>query len=295
MGLLANGFRDAIGVYQFYGAGTVNGGYPSTLNGNFALTGRKRNITAGQGITDDTVGIPYGYRNPGAWVMPQKAGALSAHNIITGAGDISPLNLAGGLNAEAALSGAGDMTGTGALIVSLVAALTGSGTISSASAQAFLNLAAALAGAGDLAGAATAIGHAAAALSGSGAASATATALGELAAAITVTGDLLSTSNVGAAVWAAVATVNNIAGTMGQKLNAAGSAGDPWVTDLPGAYTGSQAGALLDAMNTLLAELHRIHGLEIGTPLAVTATSRKAGDLTQTVGESSGTVTVTRT
>lgn len=100
------------------------------------------------------------------------------------------------------------------------------------------------------------------------------------AAAITVTGDLLSTSNVGAAVWAAVATVNNIAGTMGQKLNAAGSAGDPWVTDLPGAYTGSQAGALLDAMNT---------------PLAVTATSREAGDLTQTVGESSGTVTVTRT
>lgn len=234
MGLLANGFRDAIGVYQFYGAGTVNGGYPSSLHANFAQTGRKRNLTAGQGITDDTVGIPYGYRNPGAWMMPQKAGALSAHNIIVGAGALADSNLAGGLNAEAALTGAGDLSGTGALIVSLAAALTGSGTISSAAADAFLNLAASLAGSGDLAGAINALGHAAAALSGSGTvSSATATALGELAASITVTGDLVTTANIGAAVWDYILSCGYTAEEAMQILTAV-AAGKTTITDLGG-------------------------------------------------------------
>lgn len=148
-------------------------------------------------------GIPDGYRNPYAWVMPQTAGGLSARNNLTGSGDAAAA-IAGGKNAEAALSGAGDMTGTGALIISMVAALTGSGTISNADAVAFLQLAAALAGAGDLAGAATAIGHAAAALSGAGTATSTIRATGALASSITVSGDLLTSTNVGAAVWAKV-------------------------------------------------------------------------------------------
>ncbi|MBK7334132.1 MAG: hypothetical protein IPI87_18160 [Betaproteobacteria bacterium] len=141
MGLLTNGFRDYIGVYQCYGAGTVNGGYPSTLVANFARTGRNRNFAAGSGIADGTVGRPYGYRAPGAWIMPQKAGALSAHNIILGDGDLVGA-IAGGKNGEATLSGSGTLTGTAALIVSLVAALSGSGTISDAALLAYLNLAA---------------------------------------------------------------------------------------------------------------------------------------------------------
>jgi len=199
--LLQNGFRDTLGAFQIFGATASNNAYPSAHHGNYTRTAAMRNLTAGQGITDDTVGLPYGYRHPGAWMMPQKAGALASHNLIAGAGAIADLNLAGGVNGEATLAGVGSLSGTGALIVSLVAALTGSGTISSATAQAFLNLAAALAGAGDVAGALTALGHAAAALSGSGTATGTATALGTLAASITVTGDLLTTANVGQAVW----------------------------------------------------------------------------------------------
>lgn len=260
MGLLTNGFRDYIGVYQCYGAGTVNGGYPSTLVANFALTGRNRNFASG--LADGTVGRPYGYRNPGAWIMPQKAGALSAHNIILGDGELVGA-IAGGLNAEATLAGTGDLTGVGALIVSLVASLTGSGTISGAALLAYLNLAAELAGSGDLAGAATALAHAAAVLEGEGtiAGTTTATALGTLAAAITVTGATLTTANVGSSVWGALAASNNDAGTMGEKLNDAGSAANPWTEVIESGYTAAQILRLIAA-----AVQGNATGLEDGTP-----------------------------
>lgn len=243
MGLLANGFRDKSGVYQTFGATASNNAYPSVLAANYARTGAIRNLTAGQGITDELVGLPYGNRHPSAWMMPQKGGALAARNTITGEGDAS-ITMASGVNGEASLTGAGDLTGTGALIVSLVAALTGSGTITNASAIAFLQLAASLAGAGDLAGAATAIGHAAAALQGDGDASGTATALGTLAASIVVTGTGLSTANVGAAVWAQVIEAGYTAEQILRGLAAIGmgaatglDGGDPQFTGLDGTTT----------------------------------------------------------
>lgn len=55
-----------------------------------------------------------------------------------------------------------------------------------------------------------------------------------------------SPSAIADAVWDEVLSGHLTAGTTGNALNAAGSAGDPWSTTLPGAYTGSQAGALLD-------------------------------------------------
>ncbi len=80
MGLHQNGFLYSTGVFQFSGITAMSGCVPSALPANKARTGASRNITAGEGITDDKVGIPLGYRNGGAWVMPQKAGHLSAHN-----------------------------------------------------------------------------------------------------------------------------------------------------------------------------------------------------------------------
>jgi hypothetical protein len=255
MGLLQNGFRDGLGAMRFWGAGVSNGAYPYALVANRARTAAMRNLTAGEGITDETVGVPYGYRAPGAWMLPQKAGALSSHNIVTGAGAVADLNLAGGLNAEAALSGAGDMTGTGALIVSLVAALSGSGTISSASADAFLNLAASLAGSGDLTGALNALGHAAAALSGSGTVSAaTATALGTLAASITVTGDLVTTANIGAAVWDYILSCGYTAEEAMQILTAV-AAGKTTVTDLGGGDANVIFRDLQDAQDVVDADM----------------------------------------
>jgi hypothetical protein len=57
---------------------------------------------------------------------------------------------------------------------------------------------------------------------------------------------------------------------------------------------GLSAGATLSAVHALLLELHQVHGLESGSPLTVTTTSRTAAAISQTIAEVAGTVTVTR-
>ena len=171
--------------------------------------------------------MPWGHNHPYQITMPLKAGGIASFRGVAGAGTTTAA-INGGKNAAAALTGAGSLSAVGDKLATLFASLAGSGTISNAAAVAYLNLAAQLAGSGDLAGAATAIGRAAAALSGDGDLAGLATALGELEATIVVTGDLLNSANVASAVWGALAAANNTGGTMGEKLNDAGSAANPW-------------------------------------------------------------------
>jgi hypothetical protein len=74
---------------------------------------------------------------------------------------------------------------------------------------------------------------------------------------VTVTG--ISPASVGAiatGVWEEVlAAHTGVAGGAAVKLNSAASAGDPWTTTLPGAYTGSQAGKILSDVLTDTAEI----------------------------------------
>lgn len=60
-------------------------------------------------------------------------------------------------------------------------------------------------------------------------------------------GDLTATmkASVEAAVWDATMASHLTAGTTGNKLNAAASAGDPWLTNLPGAYGAGTAGKIV--------------------------------------------------
>lgn len=208
--------------------------------GDFNKSSMARGAFASQDW-DYLSGVPDGYRPPYCWVLPMSAGGLSARKNLAGEGDLTGA-IAGGKNAEASLTGSGDLTAVGALIVSLVASLTGSGTITSAALLAYLQLAATLAGTGDLTGAATALAHAAATLEGEGDVAGTTvlTALGELAAQITVTGATLTTGNVGQAVWSAIAASNNDPGTMGEKLNDAGSAANPWTEVLESGMTAAE-------------------------------------------------------
>jgi hypothetical protein len=65
------------------------------------------------------------------------------------------------------------------------------------------------------------------------------------------------------AVWDETIGDHLAGGSTGAALNAAGSAGDPWTTTLPGSYTGSQAGKILadiltDTGTTLQAEVDDI-------------------------------------
>ena len=100
----------------------------------------------------------------------------------------------------------------------------------------------------------------------------------------TVTGSLAATET-GSDVLAASGVVV-VAGTMaatetGSDVFAA--TGDTLFFTI----TGSQARRLL--------AIHLLHGLEIGSPLTVSATARQAGVVTQTVADAAGTVTVATT
>jgi len=55
----------------------------------------------------------------------------------------------------------------------------------------------------------------------------------------------LTAASIAAAVWSSLAAAFDDAGTMGKKLNEAGSAGDPWGTALPGTYAEGTAGKLM--------------------------------------------------
>jgi hypothetical protein len=263
MGLLSNGFRDTSGVFQIYGATISNNAYPSACVGNYARTGAGRNLTAGQGITDDKVSLPSGNRHPNVWMMPQKAGALASRNLIEGVGTISASILAVKL-AEAAITGDGELTALGSLIVQALADLTGSGEISDADVKAFLAAVASISGSGEVSDAdLEGLGAVLAALTGIGtAAGSTLTAVGELDADLVVTGAGLTVSNVGPAVWSAVAASNNDPGTMGEKLNDAGSASNPWTEVIESGYTAAEILKLLAAVAQGNAS-----GLESGSPV----------------------------
>lgn len=57
---------------------------------------------------------------------------------------------------------------------------------------------------------------------------------------------------------------------------------------------GKSAGTNLVEVHAMLSELHLIHGLKLGSPLAVTETARTAGAVVQAITDAAGTVTVTR-
>lgn len=221
MGLLANNFRDTLGVYKFYGAGFSNGAYPSAMERNFHRTGAQRNLTAGEGVTNQAAGYPYGYREGGSWSMAQKAGAMSSVNEVR-ASLTATGNAAQGINLISNATLTIVVVGSAAA----VAAAAGSSTLAisvSGNAVAPLN----------------ATGSATLAISASASASGIASITGAATAAVTgaaTTGGIghmtslpisqdLTVDAIASGVWGATAAANNTSGTMGQKLNSAASGG----------------------------------------------------------------------
>lgn len=248
MGILANGFIGTTGVFQIQGATVLNNAYPSARLANFSRTGAARNIAAGQGINSGLVSLPSGNRHPSAWMMPQKPGALAARNSLTGDGGVTEADTWAVKLAQAALTGSGSLEAVGGLIVQLLADIAGTGGITEGDLKAFLQALANISGSGGITDAqATGLGELVAALAGLGSLDATLTGTGELTADLLVTGTGLTTSNVGQAVWAALAAANNGAGTMGEKLNDAGSGSNPWTEVIESGFTAAQILRILAA------------------------------------------------
>lgn len=246
--ILANGYIGATGAFQFQGATVINNACPSARLANFQRTGAQRNVTAGQGINSGLVSLPSGNRHPSAWMMPQKPGALAARNSVVGTGGVSAADTWAVKLAQAALSGSGSLEAAGGLIVQLLADLAGAGGISDSQLGAFLQAVASIGGSGGISDAqASGLGALVAALVGLGTLDSTATGIGSLSADIVVTGSGLTTANVGQAVWAAVAATNNSSGTMGEKLNDAGSGSNPWTEVIESGFTAAQILRILAA------------------------------------------------
>ena len=206
-----------------------------------------RNQSVGEGIPSKLAGIPSGHLAPSSWTLPYKPGAMSSFTNLVVTVTPGTLNLAAGVN----ISGDTTVTVTvnpaaGQLIVSAV----GSTSIT-------FNLAANLAGALSASGSTSfsftvnnatlgAIVDAVGATLVQFSASATPRATGNLSGDITPFTEL-SPQSLSAAVWEALASAYNTPGSMGEKLNDAGSAANPWTEVIDGTYTASDLLKLISA------------------------------------------------
>lgn len=113
--------------------------------------------------------------------------------------------------------------------------------------------------------------------------------------------EALSPEGLAAAVWRSLATTYNDSGTMGAKLNAASSAGDPWGATVPGSYPVGSAGWLIGQLAlqnpdiaTQLDDIWKRLGLDPSNPQISTEDFISSGPLVLEVTRDSSSTTLTR-
>lgn len=207
--------------------------------------------------------FPTGTNPPYSYLMGDKGALVASTTTISGSGSLTSA-VAMGRSLSTTINGTGTLTAGVSLIVQVAAALNGTGTLT-ASMKGVVALACTLAGSGSLTASLGLLANVVANLTGSGTLIANVKGKASVSATIYVNAGTASTAEMAAAVWNALAASFNTAGTMGNKLNAAGSAGDPWSTILPGSYTGSQAGQIVSQITEILNELDDVKGAGFDT------------------------------
>jgi hypothetical protein len=215
------------------------------------LPGQVRGLWVGEAFAEDVErqSMPPGYRHPAAWMMAPDSGGMTS-----GGGNAIELSASLALAAGRGVSGQASITLVASGLASLIVSASGQASIT-------------ITGTGAMAGVLAAAGLATITLDASGAASATATLSGQALLSLVGSGALdgighmsgtsttdspLSAQSLATAVWSALAASNNAAGTMGEKLNDAGSAANPWTEDLSGPQTAGTAGYLLKIATQIL-------------------------------------------
>lgn len=245
MALLGNYSALLKNPISYIGGDSVSGvaGLPSNWN----TAGQSRNRFYGQNLTQGTTdryGVPAGYSAPHSWRLPPKAGGVGSNVGIKGVAAMAGSG-ALGMNIGSTINGVGGFSNAGlGLILSAVATLQGIGGLS-ASVVGKLDAAATLAGDSDMSGALGALAGAIATLNGTSEFSGDIIAKANVSADIYVNQGTATVNEIVRAVWSALAAEFNESGTMGNKLNGAGNAGDPWTTDLDSYITEGTAGKIL--------------------------------------------------
>lgn len=206
------------------------------VRGLWGQHGALRNIYSQSAVSNKS-GYPSGYLHPKSWCMPPKAGGLSSSNEAELSFDQTGLAV-GGKNAEGTSAVTFTLNGTGGLVVSGIGTATVTFDVS-----------------GDLIAVASSTGTATLTFSEAAAISAQAGIFGTANVTIIPSGQSyavgymeglstneteFSASNLASAVWNALAASYNSSGTMGEKVNAAGTAGNPWTEVIEGTYTAEQ-------------------------------------------------------
>lgn len=194
--------------------------------------------------------IPMGYSVGYAWFPAIKPGGLAATAGSSGVGSaVGTLTL--GKPLEATVVGTGTVANAPlGLIVSALATVTAGGSVADADLVGVVWAQATVEGSGSLVGTPT-LGakiDMEAVVTGSGSVDATLTAIAVLSATVYVNEGAATLAQMAAAVWSAEAAANNEAGSMGQKVNAAGTSGDPWTANLDGYAAGSAGDKLKKGM-----------------------------------------------
>ena len=180
-----------------------------------------------------------GYVPPYTWVLAPVAGGLGSVNEVAGTGDLSITSLSLGKALESTIAGSGGLDNASlSLVTSMAAAIAGVGTLTPAMVG-VVNMACTLAGTGDLTGAMGALAFCVATLAGNGSLSADVRGKLYMQANIYVNQSQAQVEDF----WNATASQNNNPGTMGEKLNDAGSASNPW--NDTNTYPAGTKGALL--------------------------------------------------
>jgi hypothetical protein len=239
MANISQGQRTGSGPYKYMG-GSVSLGYDRLLK---STSGGFRNFHAGEATVigsasiSNKAGFPNGATHPYSWSLGIKAGGLSSYNssniafsatadllsvkTMDGSSSIS-FTSAGDLGLVISLDGTSSITFTSTADLDGIAQITGSSSIVFSSAADLGTLTA-------LAGTSTITFSSDANLTGIARLDGTSGGAPEL-----------SPEGLAAAVWSAVAGDYNAAGTMGEKLNDAGSAANPWTEVIESGYTAEE-------------------------------------------------------
>lgn len=272
MGLLGNSFTTNFGAGTAWG--TVRAFSPGN-RGKRQLFLQSYNIDGSATATSYNANPLGGYPS-GTWQLARTEGQMSMRSFSEG--DLTATLFADN-PMEIDLTGSGSFSADLGSVISMLLGMIGNGDLT-ASIGGILNMDMDMVGSGDLSADMQGIANMVIEMLGSGDLEATIAGYGNMSIDMVVTGTGLSTSNVGQYVWQAILSEFSAnPDSAAAKLLAAGSAGDPWSTNLPASYTGTQAGAIMDRIQTLVDELHKIEGLSLGNPMEVTQTNRTAGTI----------------
>lgn len=219
------------------------------------LTCQFLNLYTGEGGIDDKNGVPVGYEPPYSWWIPLKGGGLASK--VTAGGEVENALLASAKNCVATVTGSGTISNAALqMIVALASTIAGSGTISWANITVPMTMGATVQGSGgssyaNLGAIINMLAH----IYGVGSVEANLIGNAFMSAHIYVNEGAASVDQMVDGVWNALASQYNQSGSLGEKLNAAGTAGDPWTTALSGYETEGTAGYIVDNLDGAMADM----------------------------------------